>query len=151
MSMKRISATLLSLFFVGLALAQQPRPLTSDTTLVTTLGGFRNGRVPLSQLRNLADSALRVRDGKGNRYPVTDFRINYRFTVSFEDEETGRKVSRKDLRVTDITGSDQLSEPWRNSIRENAAAGDEVLINQVRIRLRNGKKGFAPDLRLTVY
>jgi hypothetical protein len=148
--MKQLGFILLTLLCLGQVRAQQPRPLTADPTLVTTLGNLRTGKATVAQVKALVDSAVRVRDGKGKIYQVTDFRINYRFTVSYEDEETGNKVSRKDLRVSDFSGSDLINEPWRNSIRENAAAGDEILINNVKIRLKNGKKGFAPDLRITV-
>jgi|688.fasta_scaffold162126_2 hypothetical protein len=116
----------------------------------TTLGGVPNGSIPAERLKTVIDSALTVRDERRKAYPVTDFRVNYFFDTRYEDEETGQTVRKRALRVRDFYDSNRLDADWVGSIRDNARKGDELLFNQIMVRLPNGKKTFVPDLRLKV-
>lgn len=136
-----------------LVTAQQKPASTAGTaplTYTVSLGGHSNADVPADLFRSLIDSALVVKDNKGNRYTVTRFRINYTFSTVFTDSETQQRKEFRDFRAADFYDTDVFPEPWRGSIRDNAKKGDVVLINNVIIRLKNGKKLMVPDLRGTL-
>jgi hypothetical protein len=91
-----------------------------------------------------------VKDEKGVIYPLKSFRINYTFKSTYRDEETDKVREVKDFRAYDFYNTNRLSEDWRNSIRDNVKAEDEMLINNVVVKLKNGKSFFAPELKLKV-
>lgn len=142
------------IFFLLIASASavngQTKPKTGSTTPVkytVTLGGYSNADVPADVFKKIADSALTVKDSKGNSYPVTRFRINYTFVATFTDSETQQRKDFKDFRASDYYDTNILSEAWRGSIRDNAKKGDKILINNIIIRLKDGKKMMVSDFK----
>lgn len=140
-----IMKTILILILAGLSLHVQGQQKTTPKALPVTaytasLGGFKNADISADQFKKAVDSGLVVKDDKGNSYPVTRFRINYTFVASFTDGETQQKKDFKDFRASDFYDTHMLSEDWRGSIRDNAKKGDQVIINNIIIRLKNGKK-----------
>ena len=116
----------------------------------TRWGGKSDGTVQTEPLKAILDSVLTVRDERRRAYPVVGFRISYVFTTRYEDEESGQVVRKRALRVKDFEDTDRLDADWKASIGDNARNGDEILFTNVRIRLPDGKKAYAPDLRLKV-
>jgi hypothetical protein len=108
-------------------------------------GGYAGGNINAEQFKKLVDSPLVVKDGKGNKYAITRFRINYSFLSTYKDSESQMMQSIRDLRVFDFYDTPTLSEVWRASIRDNAKKGDSILINNIIIRQKNGKKTLSPD------
>jgi hypothetical protein len=123
---------------------------TSLPKLTVTLGGSKSGNITAARLQQIVDSPLVVKDEKGVVYPLKSFRINYTFKSTYKDEETDKVREVKDFRAYDFNNTDRLSEDWRNSIKDNVKKEDEMLINNVVVRLKNGKSYFAPELRLKV-
>lgn len=115
-----------------------------------TIGGFRDANIPAEQFKRIADSAITVRDDKGNVYPVVRFRINYTFATTYTDSETQQLKNFKDFRAADFYDTNKLSEVWASSIRDNAKKDDEVIINNVIVKLKNGKKVMVPEWRGTL-
>lgn len=129
-----------SLLVVSAIGQAKPAPAAAPTTYTVSLGGYKDGNITADQFRKLVDSPLVVKDQKGNRYPITRFRINYTFAATYTDSETQQLKSYKDFRAADFYDTALLPEVWRGSIRDNAKKGDEVIINNIIIRLKNGKK-----------
>ncbi len=113
-------------------------------------GGYPQGKINAEQFKKVVDSPLVVRDEKGVMYPITRFRINYIFKSTYKDSESQMVQSIQDLRVFDFYDTPALSEVWRSSIRDNAKKGDTILINNVIVRLKNGKKMMAPEFKASV-
>jgi hypothetical protein len=118
--------------------------------LTVTIGGSKSGNITVARMQNIVDSPLIVKDEKGISYPIKSFRINYTFKSTYKDEETDKVREVKDFRAYDFNNTDRLSEDWRNSIKDNVKKEDEMLINNVVVKLKNGKSFFAPELKLTV-
>ena len=152
--MKNTYILFLILFAGNLCMAQQKpaaKPASASLPKLTvTLGGSKSGNITVAQLQKIIDSPLVVKDEKGIAYPLKSFRINYTFKSTYKDEETDKVREVKDFRAYDFSNTDRLSEDWRNSIRDNVKKEDEMLINNVVVRLKNGKSFFAPELRLKV-
>ena len=133
----------------ALAMAQA-KTSTGMPKLVSTWGRTASGNLKTDQLVRLTDSSLNVRDDKGNALAVAGFRINYSFLSTYKDQESGELKTTKELRAYDFNDTTALSTLWKESIRENAKAGDEILFNKITARQKNGKKYYAPDLRFKV-
>jgi hypothetical protein len=142
-------------FFTGVFCQAQQKPATktANTTLpklTIMLGGSKSGNISIVQMQKIVDSPLIVKDEKGVIYLLKSFRINYTFMSTYRDEETDKVREVKDFRAYDFYNTNQLSEDWRNSIRDNVKKEDEMLINNIVVKLKNGKSFFAPELKLKV-
>ena len=136
---------LLSSAFVSLQ-AQTKKPATASPTVYTvTLGGFKDGNITAEQFKRVVDSAFTVRDEKGNSYPVVRFRINYTFATTYTDSESQQRKDFKDFRAADFYDTALLPEVWRSSLKDNAKKDDEVIVNNIIIRLKNGKKQMVSE------
>jgi hypothetical protein len=135
---------------LGQAAKKSAQPQSGVPKLVVSLGGNSGGNLNTDLFVKLVDSALSVKDEKGNKYTITRFRINYSFQSTYRDSETDEVKTMKDLRVYDFYDTPMLSEVWRASIRDNAKKGDEVIINNVIVKLKNGKKFMAPEWKATL-
>lgn len=152
--MKNVLVLILLTIYGSYAIAQQ-KPATKPATtalpkLTVSLGGSKSGNITIARIKEIADSPLVVKDEKGITYAIKSFRINYTFKSSYKDEETQQVRTVKDFRAYDFSNTDRLSEDWRNSIKDNVKRDDEMLINNVVVRQKNGKSFFAPELRLKV-
>lgn len=152
--MKNTTIVFLCLFAGNICTAQQKpasKPASASLPKLTvTLGGSKSGTITAARLQQIVDSPLVVKDEKGVAYPLKSFRINYTFKSTYKDEETDKVREVKDFRAYDFNNTDRLSEDWRNSIKDNVKKEDEMLINNVVVRLKNGKSYFAPELKLKV-
>jgi hypothetical protein len=139
--MKNVSLTLfLALAFLT-SQAQTKKPATTAPVVYTvTFGGFKDGNITAEQFKKVVDSAITVKDDKGNTYPVTRFRINYTFATTYTDSESQQRKDFKDFRAADFYDTAILPEVWRSSLKDNAKKDDEIIINNIIIRLKNGKK-----------
>ncbi len=151
--MKNIFVAILLSFFASSLVAQtKSKPVSKATPpkLRVSLGGYRGGEITSDIMKSIIDSAVTVRDEKGNSYPVTHFRINYFFQSSYKDDQTEQIKTVSDFRAFDFYNTALLSENWRESIKDNVKKDDEMLLDNITIRLKNGKKMFAPDFKLKV-
>lgn len=128
--------------------AQQPKPAATQK-LITRLGNHPGGNAGTDIIKRIVDSSVNVIDAKGVRYPVVGFTIVYYFMSDFMDEETQQKKQMKDIRSTSFD-SDKLSGDWINSIKDNTKVSDTLLINNVFIRMKDGKKRLAPNVKYVV-
>lgn len=118
--------------------------------ITVSLGGYKAGNITTEILSKIVDSSLVARDPKGTSYPIVRFRILYRFKSSYEDPETGQKKTVDDLRTNDFTNTSQLTELWRQSIKDNVTKGDEITLDNIIVKLKNGTKLMAPALTFNV-
>jgi hypothetical protein len=139
--MKPILIIILTILSMQIQGQQKTAPKALPVTAyVASMGGNKSADISTDLFKKVIDSGLVVTDDKGNSFPVTRFRINYTFVASFTDGESQQKKDFKDFRAGDFYDTNMLSEDWRGSIKDNAKKGDQVIINNITIRLKNGKK-----------
>lgn len=144
--MKKGFLFLLVLIFHQFLTAQTKKVITDSIPQFTvTLGGLYGGSILPEQLKKHIDSAIIVKDKKGIQYPVVRFRINYSFISTYKDPETELVKKTKDFRGADFYDTAFLTKNWAESIKDNAKPGDEILLNLILIKLKNGKKFMVPD------
>lgn len=148
--------TLISILFVSINLAcfaQNSKPGVSPVafpTITINLGGNNGGNIHADSLSRLVDSALVARDEKGNRFTITRFRCIYKFKSYYEDSQTGELKATDDMRVNEFRETSMMSELWRQSIQDNIQPGDEMTLDNIIVRLNDGKKIMAAPIRFTV-
>ncbi|HRN57068.1 MAG TPA: hypothetical protein PLL71_11480 [Agriterribacter sp.] len=127
--------------------ATAPPPL-SEVTI--TIGGFKGGDIASDILSRIIDSSLVARDGKGNQYTIVRFRSIYKFKSSYEDPETGARKITDDMRINEFSGTGIMTELWRQSIKDNITRGDQMILDNIIVQLKNGNKIMAPAITFKV-
>jgi hypothetical protein len=143
----------LFLFFSTTAvLAQNQKPAASAAApkVAITIGGFKGGDITSDILSRIIDSSLVARDQKGNKYTIVRFRSIYKFKSSYEDPATGERKTTDDMRVNDFSDTNLMSELWRQSIKDNIVKGDQMILDNVIVELKNGSKIMAPAITFKV-
>ncbi|MGN6435627.1 MAG: hypothetical protein ACTHMM_03805 [Agriterribacter sp.] len=133
---------------------QKPKPAASSQTslpkVTVSIGGYKGGDITSDLLSTIVDSSVVVRDSKGTTYQLVRFRVLYKFKSTYDDPETGQKKKSDDMRVNDFSNTAVMSELWRQSIKDNVKAGDEIIFDNIIIRLKNGTKLMAPKVAFKV-
>ena len=147
---------ILSLIMVLFLSSSEAQTKTGNATqqvvsaFTSTWGPVGSGSSAAVQVASIAPAPILVKDAKGNPFPVSSFRINYKFKSTYRDDESGQLKSMSDLRVADFSNTAQLSQVWYESIKDNVKSGDTILINKILFRNASGKLQFAPDIRIAV-
>ncbi len=147
--MKNILFLLFTCVFTQLH-AQQPTKPAAPVKMISRLGNVTGGNTGVDIVKRIADSTLNVTDTKGNKYPVLGFTVNYYFQSSYMDEETQQTKTVKDFRSLDFYDTNKLSEDWSASIKDNVKISDTLLINNIIIRKKDGRKTLAPQVKYVV-
>lgn len=154
--MKKILFCIL-LLAAGYAMAQQKpsvKPGAKAKTVIPkvniSIGGLKGGDITPETLAKIVDSALVAKDENTNTYSIVRFRLFYKFKSTYQDEESGQKKSSDDMRTSDFTNTSVLPELWRESIKDNIQKGDEMILDNIIVVLKNGSKIMAPTLKFRV-
>ena len=115
-----------------------------------SIGGLKGGDITPETLAKIVDSALVAKDENTNTYSIVRFRLFYKFKSTYQDEESGQKKSSDDMRTSDFTNTSVLPELWRESIKDNIQKGDEMILDNIIVVLKNGSKIMAPTLKFRV-
>ena len=143
----------LFVFFSATAvLAQNKKPAASTAfpKRAITIGGYKGGDITSDILSRIIESSLVARDQKGNKYAIARFRSIYKFKSSYEDPDTGERKTTDDMRVNDFSDTNVMSELWRQSIKDNIVKGDQMILDNVIVQLKNGTKILAPAITFKV-
>lgn len=125
-------------------------PQTPIPQFAITIGGLKGGEITSDNLSRIVDSSLVVKDEKGNTYTIVRFRSVYKFKSSYEDSQSGERKITDDMRVNDFKNTNLMSALWRQSIKDNIQIGDQMILDNVIVQLKNGKKIMAPAITFSV-
>ena len=145
----------LSLFCAAQLFAQDKSkkpaaPATTIPKITVSVGNVNGGDITAETLSKVVDSAVTARDANGNTYPIVRFRVLYKFKSTYQDQDTGEKKTTDDMRTTDFTNTAIMSELWRQSIKDNIKPGDEMIIDNIIVKLKNGNKLMTPSMAFKV-
>lgn len=145
------------LLSTGYAMAQNKpsvKPGAKAKTVIPkvtmSIGGLKGGDITPEALAKIVDSALVAKDENANTYSIVRFRLFYKFKSTYQDEESGQKKSSEDMRTSDFTNTSILPELWRESIKDNVKKGDEMILDNIIVVLKNGGKIMAPKITFKV-
>lgn len=125
-------------------------PQTPIPQFAITIGGLKGGEITSDNLSRIVDFSLVVKDEKGNTYTIVRFRSVYKFKSSYEDSQSGERKITDDMRVNDFKNTNLMSALWRQSIKDNIQIGDQMILDNVIVQLKNGKKIMAPAITFSV-
>lgn len=147
----------LILFCAGHVMAQNKPAVTPGAKAKTafpkitmSIGGLKGGNINAETLAKIVDSALVARDESSNNYSIIRFRVFYKFKSTYQDEDSGQKKSTDDMRTSDFTNTAVMPELWRSSIKDNIKKGDEMILDNIIVLLKNGSKVMAPAITFKV-
>lgn len=156
MLMKKLLFCLL-LFCAGYTMAQNKAAVKPGVKakvtypkINMTFGGLKGGDINAETLAKIVDSELIAKDENANAYTIVRFRVFYKFKSNYQDEESGQKKTSDDMRTSDFTNTAVLPELWRSSIKDNIKKGDEMILDNIIVVLKNGSKIMAPSLTFKV-
>jgi hypothetical protein len=150
MSMQKPLLIAICCLLMSVACFSQQKSSSGTPAFRVRWGSSLGGSISAEMVKQQADSPLVVFDQKGKRYPVVSFSVYYKFNSSYKDEETGRTNTIRELRVGDFDGTDRFTQLWRESVRDNVKAEDEIRFRNILVRMPNGKKMAAPETVFTV-
>ncbi|HRO45243.1 hypothetical protein [Agriterribacter sp.] len=151
--MKKLIYLLLCFSTVTVLAQNNKKPATAPPALpkvTITIGGFKGGDITSDILSRIIDSSLVARDEKGNKYAIVRFRSIYKFKSSYEDPETGVRKTTDDMRINDFNDTSIMTELWRQSIKDNIVKGDQMILDNMIVQLKNGNKIMAPAITFKV-
>ena len=135
------------LFTFAIAANAQSKPARK---LQSYLAGLKGGDITVAEFIHIIDSPVVVKDEKGVTYPISRFTVGYKFSSTYEDEDSGEKKTTSDFRSQEYTDENRMSELWRQSVKDNVRTGDELLLFNVLVRLKNGKKMMVPQISFKI-
>jgi hypothetical protein len=154
------------LFFVSLFLLSQllvaaqvrrPKPATTGTARqkqapVKSFWGSYTGTkntCSAAQGQQLVSLPLIIKDAKDSMYKISSYQFGYRRIGITEDEATGKTSPQTDLVAQRFTQT-PLSALWQSNITEQLHKGEELLFFDIIVFDKNGRRFFAPELKITI-
>ena len=125
-------------------------PAATVPKITVSVGSAKGGDITAESLSRIIDSAITAKDANGNIYPIVRFRVLYKFKSTYQDQDTGGKKTTDDMRTTDFSNTPVMSELWRQSIKDNIKPGDEMTIDNIIVKLKNGNKLMTPSMTFKV-
>lgn len=118
-------------------------------TLYTLLGNDSSRYIPAPKMLQLIDSALVVKDTKGNTYRVTSFDFGYRhLDTTFNDSTEQFEIVPEYFGFTFF--QNRIDSLWRSSIKQLLHAGEMIYFDNVIAEDSSGIKYGAPPLHIHV-
>lgn len=115
----------------------------------TTWSIFLSDTLPRPEVLKLLDSALTVRDGNNQKFPVVSFDFTYEKKEPFVNDTTN-EVSIYTEYVGDSFKSDKISTAWSSRLKESIQKGEVLFFNNIVIRYTGDKLYRVPELKITV-
>lgn len=117
----------------------------------TYIGKFTGNPVKLTleQAKQALSAYLQVIDQNNNVYEISSYQLAYYRVSMTEDEVTG-KVSPTTTLVSDRFYKTPLPQSWKKVIDEDLQKGEELVFFDIIALDQNGKKFFAPNLKIVV-
>lgn len=128
----------------------QEKPSLQPPALQSFWGYYKAGIHPVETVRTMIDTAIWVIDDQKQRYTVRSFRVNYFSNDQYEDETTGKLKTRRNLLSKEFRETNMLSDLWNQSIYESLKPKDEILIDLISVKDKQGRIFYAPDIKISV-
>lgn len=142
---KKLLHTVILLLFCTLHATAQKKPLRFRTTW----GIYLSDSLPRPEVLKLLDSALVVRDGSNNKFPVVSFDFTYEQKEPYVNDTT-KQVEFYTEATGDSFKDNKLSELWRKHLKEVIQKGEVLFFNNIVIKYTGDKYYRAPELKIVV-
>ena len=115
----------------------------------TTWGIFLSDTLPRPEVLKLLDSALIVRDGGNQKFPVVSFDFTWEKKEPYLNDTTN-EVGFYTEYIGDSFKSDKIDTTWSNRLKETIQKGEVLFFNNIVIKYTGDKFYRAPELKITI-
>lgn len=115
----------------------------------TTWGIFLSDTLPRPEVLKLLDSALIVRDGSNQKFPVVSFDFTWEKKEPYLNDTTN-EVGFYTEYIGDSFKSDKIDTSWSNRLKETIQKGEVLFFNNIVIKYTGDKFYRAPELKITI-
>lgn len=153
---------LTAILFTGLATTAQAQPVKKPamaTPIVkfkppvvkTFLAKFTGSNATCSaeEGKQVITLPLRIVDAGNTAYAISSYQLAYKRLAVKEDESTGATSPTTDLVAQRFTET-PIAGIWKTSIIEQLQRGEELFFFDIIVMDKQGRRFFAPDLKLTI-
>lgn len=147
--LKKLLHTVIFTCCCTLYAAAQTKPAKQPLRFRTTWGIYLSDSLPRPDVLKVLDSALVVRDGNNNRFPVVSFDFTYEQKEPYVNDTTNQVGFYTEV-IGDSFRDNKLSELWRTRLKEMVQKGDVLFFNNIIIKYTGDKFYRAPELKMVV-
>ncbi|HMO62630.1 MAG TPA: hypothetical protein PKC39_11565 [Ferruginibacter sp.] len=101
------------------------------------------------EAKQLVVFPLKVTDAQNYSYTVVSYHLAYTRVGVTEDEETGKTMPTKDQVGSSFTAT-PLPEIWQKNLVEQLQKGEELFFYDIVVYDKQGRRFFAPELKITI-
>ena len=99
--------------------------------------------------KNAVSLSLKITDDKKQTYNISSYQFAYNRTGITEDEETGKTAPQQDV-VTNHFTETPLPVLWQTNIKQNLHKGESLFFFDIIAIDKQGRRFFAPELKITI-
>lgn len=147
--LKKLLHTVIFTCCCTLYAAAQTKPAKQPLRFRTTWGIYLSDSLPRPDVLKVLDSALVVRDGNNNKFPVVSFDFTYEQKEPYVNDTTNQPGFYTEV-IGDSFRDNKLSELWRTRLKEMVQKGDVLFFNNIIIKYTGDKFYRAPELKMVV-
>lgn len=133
--------------------AQSNPPATANykRPVVKSWLGKANGNISLTSQEavQLVALPLKVIDDKNNDYAISSYQFAYKRLGVTEDEQTGAKAPARTVTADRFTTT-PLPAVWQTNISESLKKGEELYFFDIIVLDKQGRRFFAPELKISI-
>ena len=153
-----ISISFLLILINGLAIGQVAQKPAAKTfvkfkpPIVKTYLGKISGTGATAgtvEIKYLVSLPIKVIDDKDINYSISSYQFVYKRLGVTEDEESGKTSPQTDI-VSNHFNTTPLPEIWQKNIIEGAHIGEEVYFFDIIAIDKQGRRFFAPELKIKI-
>ena len=93
--------------------------------------------------------SLKIADDKNYNYAIASYQFAYKRLGVTEDEATGAVTPARDMVAQRFTET-PLPDIWKNNITEQLHKGEELYFFDIIVYDKQGRRFFAPELKITI-
>lgn len=125
-------------------------PKFKPPVVKTYLGINQDGaKVTKEEASQLIGLPLKIVDDKNNSYPVDSYQFLYRRKSIIQNDETGRKEVTFTI-VADRFFTTPLPKVWVENTKDQFQKDEQLYFFDIVVRDKEGRKFFAPELKITI-
>ncbi len=114
------------------------------------LGINTNGTtITIDEASRIITLPLKIMDAQKNIYSIASYHFLYKRKGVIEDEESGRKEVTFTT-VADVFETTPLPKIWIDNIQDGFQKDEELYFFDIVVKDKEGRKFFAPDLKITI-
>ena len=119
--------------------------------VVRTLLGINEKEVAVTaeEANQLVNLPLKIVDDKNNTYTISSYQFLYKKRSVVEDEETGKRQT-VFSNTAGLFKESPLPKVWKENISGGLQKGEELFFFDIVVSDKQGRKFFAPNVKITV-